>query len=297
MTRRFWVCLVLTVAAARSRDGRDDRRPAGERTLFRRAARLDPARARDAGGPLGRLAVLRARLGLAREPQPQHVHADRPRHRRGLRLQRRRDALPRPLPGLVPRARRATSRSTSRRRRSSRRWCCSARCSSCGPAARRRAPSRRCSASRRRRRGGSRRTAARRTCRSTRCRSATACASGPARRCRSTASSSRAGARSTSRWSPASRSRSRRQPGDRVIGGTVNGTGSLVMRAERVGAETLLAQIVRMVGEAQRTRAPIQRLADVVAGYFVPGRGRRRRRHVRRLGGVRARAADGATRS
>ena len=59
-------------------------------------------------------------------------------------------------------------------------------------------------------------------------------------------------------------------PGDRVIGATVNGTGGLVMRAERVGSETLLAQIVRMVAEAQRSRAPIQKLADVVAGYFVP---------------------------
>ena len=59
-------------------------------------------------------------------------------------------------------------------------------------------------------------------------------------------------------------------PGDRLIGGTVNGTGSLVMRAERVGSETMLAQIVRMVSQAQRTRAPIQRLADVVSGYFVP---------------------------
>jgi P-type Cu+ transporter len=59
-------------------------------------------------------------------------------------------------------------------------------------------------------------------------------------------------------------------PGSRVTGGTVNGTGSLVMRAERVGSETLLAQIVRMVSEAQRTRAPIQRLADVVSSYFVP---------------------------
>ncbi len=60
-------------------------------------------------------------------------------------------------------------------------------------------------------------------------------------------------------------------PDSRVTGGTVNQTGSFVMRAERVGRDTLLAQIVRMVGEAQRSRAPIQRLADVVASFFVPG--------------------------
>ncbi len=58
--------------------------------------------------------------------------------------------------------------------------------------------------------------------------------------------------------------------GARLIGATVNGTGSLLMRAERVGADTLLAQIVHMVSEAQRSRAPIQRLVDVIAGYFVP---------------------------
>ncbi|MBY0497556.1 MAG: copper-translocating P-type ATPase [Cyanobacteria bacterium] len=57
---------------------------------------------------------------------------------------------------------------------------------------------------------------------------------------------------------------------DRVIGATINGTGSLVMRAERVGADTLLSRIVQMVAEAQRSRAPIQKLADTVAGYFVP---------------------------
>jgi Cu+-exporting ATPase len=61
-----------------------------------------------------------------------------------------------------------------------------------------------------------------------------------------------------------------KRAGDRIIGATTNGTGSLVMEAERVGSETLLAQIVQMVAEAQRSRAPIQRLADVVAAYFVP---------------------------
>ena len=58
--------------------------------------------------------------------------------------------------------------------------------------------------------------------------------------------------------------------GAKVIGGTVNGTGSFVMRAERVGSETVLAQIVKMVSDAQRSRAPVQRLADKVASYFVP---------------------------
>jgi len=58
-------------------------------------------------------------------------------------------------------------------------------------------------------------------------------------------------------------------PGDRVTGATLNGSGSFIFRAERIGSETLLARIVHMVGEAQRTRAPIQRLADLIAVYFV----------------------------
>ncbi len=61
-----------------------------------------------------------------------------------------------------------------------------------------------------------------------------------------------------------------KEVGDHVVGATVNGTGGLVMRAEKVGADTLLSRIVHMVAEAQRSRAPIQKLADVVAGYFVP---------------------------
>ncbi|HEY2681853.1 MAG TPA: HAD-IC family P-type ATPase, partial [Candidatus Udaeobacter sp.] len=58
--------------------------------------------------------------------------------------------------------------------------------------------------------------------------------------------------------------------GDKVVGATVNQTGSFLMRAERIGSETLLAQIVQMVADAQRSRAPIQKLADTVSGYFVP---------------------------
>ena len=61
-----------------------------------------------------------------------------------------------------------------------------------------------------------------------------------------------------------------KSPGNKVIGATINGTGSFIMQADRVGSETLLAQIVQMVGQAQRSRAPIQRLADRVAKWFVP---------------------------
>jgi P-type Cu+ transporter len=61
-----------------------------------------------------------------------------------------------------------------------------------------------------------------------------------------------------------------KQPGDRLIGGTVNSTGALIMRAEKIGADTMLSRIVAMVADAQRSRAPIQRMADIVSGYFVP---------------------------
>src|SRR3546814_8866884 len=59
-------------------------------------------------------------------------------------------------------------------------------------------------------------------------------------------------------------------PGERVIGGTLNQTGGFIMRAQAVGADTMLSRIVAMVAQAQRSRAPIQRLADLVAGWFVP---------------------------
>lgn len=62
-----------------------------------------------------------------------------------------------------------------------------------------------------------------------------------------------------------------KRPGDKVIGATINASGSLIVRSEKVGAQTMLSQIVQMVAQAQRSRAPMQRLADVVAGYFVSG--------------------------
>ena len=61
-----------------------------------------------------------------------------------------------------------------------------------------------------------------------------------------------------------------KQAGDTLIGGTINHTGALIMSAEKIGRDTLLARIVQMVAEAQRSRAPIQRLADQVSGWFVP---------------------------
>ncbi len=82
-------------------------------------------------------------------------------------------------------------------------------------------------------------------------------------------------------------------PGDKVIGATVNGTGSVIMTAEQVGSETLLARIVQMVAEAQRSRAPIQRLVDIVAAYFVQAVLAVCRDHFSHLGPLRARAADG----
>ena len=82
-------------------------------------------------------------------------------------------------------------------------------------------------------------------------------------------------------------------PGERVIGRRSTAPAAFVMRAERVGADTLLAQIVRMVGEAQRSRAPIQRLADV-SGVLRPAVIARRGPHLRRLGARRSRAAAGA---
>ena len=142
-------------------------------------------RARHAGGSLGRLAVLRARLGLDRQPAPEHVHADRP----GRRAPRtasassrrwRRDCF-RPPSGRTA----GRSACTSSPPPSSSLWCCSDRCSSSGRAAGRGAQSGSCSASRRRRRAASMRTGARRMFRSNRCRSGTGFACVPGEGCRS----------------------------------------------------------------------------------------------------------------
>ena len=196
--------------AARARDGGDGARSAA---VLRAGAPLGPARTRDPRRPLGREAVLRARLGLARLPQPQHVHPDRDRDRDGVPLQRRRDALPGPHPALLPRPRGDGAGVLRGGRgdhhpgapRPGARTPCAEPDQS--------APSRPSSASRPRRPGGSARAATRRTCRSSTCTSAIASASAPGRRSPSTAPSSKARAPSTSRWSPGSPSPSRKGPG------------------------------------------------------------------------------------
>ncbi len=114
----------------------------------------------DAGGVVVRVAVFRARLGLARPPPAQHVHPDRARHRRRLRLQPGRRAAARNFPRLVPPARTARCRSISSRRRSSSPWCCWGRFWNCAPAPRPAAPSAPCSISRPKPRASSATTAA-----------------------------------------------------------------------------------------------------------------------------------------
>ncbi len=117
--------------------------------------------------------------------------------------------------------------------------------------------------------GGARRRRARRADRRGRA-TTTSCACAPARRCRSTASSSRARRRSTRRMLTGEALPVVKGPGDEVIGATLNTTGTFTLRATRVGAETALAQIVRLVEQAQGARPPIARLADLIASWFVP---------------------------
>ena len=116
MTRRFWISLALTVPLLLLAMGEMIPGLGLHAMLGGPGDGLGPARAGDARGPLGRMAVLRARLVIAREPPAQHVHADRDGDRHGLSLQRRRRDRARRLPGLVPGTRRR-SRSTSSPRR------------------------------------------------------------------------------------------------------------------------------------------------------------------------------------
>ena len=164
-----------------------------------RVAELDRARARDAGRAVGWLAVLRARLGVDRQPSPQHVHADRARRGRGVSSSASSRRSRPALSGLVPHARRR-SPSTSSRPRSSSCWCCSGRCWSCARGAARARRFASCSVLRRRRRGSragrhrARRAARARARRRSAARPARRACSGRRRRAR------RRDVRSTNRW-------------------------------------------------------------------------------------------------
>jgi len=146
---------------------------------------------------------------------------------------------------------------------------CWDRCWSCEPARRPPPQSSPCWALLQRPHAASVATAGRRMSHSPTCILATCSACDRARRSRWTASSPTAAPAWTNPCSPVNLCRSRSRGGDRVIGATINGGGSLVMRAEKVGAQTVLSQIVQMVAQAQRSRAPMQRMADAVSYWFV----------------------------
>ena len=271
MTRRFWVGAVFTVPLFLL--AMADLIPGPARAARPRAphARLDPARARDAGRPLGRLAVLRSAAGRRCGTGSLNMFT---LIALGTGVAYGYSVVATLAPRLFPVVAGAHGVAALLRGRGGHHH---ARAARPGARAARAQPHRQRDpraarpgaedgAARRRRRQRSR------TSRSSRSRSATGCACARARRSRSTASCSRAAARSTSRWSPASRFPVEKAPGDRVTGGTVNGTGGLVMRAERVGRDTLLAQIVRMVerGAAQPRADPAARRRGRRAGSCPP---------------------------
>ena len=199
MTRRFWIGAVLAVPTRHSGDGRAFSRPQPSSLHLAANIGVGSVSARNAGGAMGRMAVLRARLGLGSQSLAQHVQPDRARGRCRLRLQPCRHVRAGALSGELA-DRTASSRSISKRRPSSPCSSCSGKCSNCGRASRPAAPFAHCSISRRKRRGASATTAATRKSRWSKSISATACACAPATASRWTASSSRAEARSTSRW-------------------------------------------------------------------------------------------------
>ena len=255
MRRRFWASAALSIPlvliALLEHDCRSSaraaRRPLGDG--------VDRVSVGHAGGDLGRLAVFRARLGVAGESQLEYVHADLDRRGRCLSLQRRGAPVSRGVSGGVPHGERPGCRLFRRRGDDHDAGAVGAGLGTPRSRPNRRRASKRCCRWPRKRPGSFATTARKSMFRWTTCSMGIACACVPARKCRSMARSSKAQAPSMNRWSPASRFRSKNAAGDRVIGGTVNGTGGFVMRAEKVGSETLLAQIVEMVAAAQRSRA------------------------------------------
>ena len=191
----------------------------------------------------------------------------------------------------------ATCRCTSKPPPSSSRWSCSARCSSFARADARAPRFRNCSAWRQRRRGASGGTERTRTFRSADVHPGDSLRVRPGEKVPVdgvlvSGASAVDESMITGESIPV-----HKQAGDRVVGATVNGTGSFVMRAEKVGADTLLARIVRLVAEAQRSRAPIQRLADRVSGVLRAGRHRRCRRRRGSCGHWSGPSRDWRTRS
>lgn len=260
MTRRFSIGLALTLPVLLLEMG-GHLLPALHRLVPPGGFGLDTAGVRHAGGTVGGPAVLRARLGIAAHTQPQHVHADLDGDGRRLGLQRGRDPCAVHLPGGVPghgRLGRGLFRGRGGHHRAG----------AAGPGhlgrdqgAARPGPENGAAGPRRRKRGGGgagtdrrRRPVARAPGRE----SAGRCAGrGRALGDRRIDGDRRIHARSESTG----------RHGDR---GTLNQSGALLVRAEKIGRDTMLSRIVHMVADAQRSRAPIQRLVDQVSGWFVP---------------------------
>ncbi len=266
MSRRFWIGLVLTAPVFLIEMGGHlgfGHWLAPEKLNMVQLALATPVVA------LVRLALLRARLGVAAIAQPQHVHADRHGHGRRVDLQRRRDPCARTLPSSVSR----------RGRRAAVYFEAAAVITVLvllGQVLELRARERTGGAIRAllnlapKRRAACAMTAARKTFRWKRSRRGTGFACVPASPCLSTAWCWKDEAPSMNRMVTGESMPVSKSGGRQVIGGTMNASGAFVMRAEKVGRDTMLAKIVAMVAEAQRSRAPIQRLADRVAGWFVP---------------------------